>query len=491
MALQKVGPYEVDPKEPWKNDKLDRKRVADYLTPVIASVSQPFTISLHSPYGTGKTSFVLSWQADLRSQGYKTVYFNAWETDFSQDAFLAFMSAIRTQLSDQSSAPKKARKGISKVARKGIWSAFKRGAPKLVKGAVKRIAGEETVEGALELAGLAADEVASASEEWVAAALEAQEAQENSRVQFKVELQEFVKSELRGANEQSKKKLIVFVDDLDRCRPNYAIQLLEAIKHLFDVDGLLFVLSIDEAQIRESVRAVYGHQANAEGYLAKFIDWRYRLPTPRRDKYIDFVLEKYALHTIKVYRNNDMQSFAAMAHALRTGAVVFGWTLRECNAAIANLNLVCRAVKSDEVFFARAIGMTAILLHQFPAEFEAALRERNSGELEKEIAKYPGAISQLRFGAWHKFRDELELLFSILSKEYFNNKYRTYSDVLEETQAIPSDVRRKEIIRTQKLLELHTEIENLVSNIRDLYAGISIADLAYADIRGAAAIVGN
>ncbi len=488
MALQKVGPYEVDPKDPWKSDKLDRWKVAVYLTPVIASISQPFTISLHSPYGTGKTSFIESWQADLRNQGYKTVYFNAWETDFSQDAFLAFMAAIRTQLSEQSSKPKKARNVISKITRKGIWSAVKRGAPKLVKGAAKKIAGEETVDGALEFFGLGADEIASASEEWVAAALEAQEAQENSRVQFRGELQDFVRSELKSSNEQSKKKLIVFIDDLDRCRPNYAIQLLEAIKHLFDVDGLLFVLSIDEAQIRESVRAVYGHQANAEGYLAKFIDWRYRLPTPQQDKYIDFILEKYAIGELKVYRDNDIQSFAGMAHALKKGALIFGWTLRECNAIIASVNLVCRAVKTDAIFFARAFGLTAILWHQFPTQFEAALRERNSDELEKAIAKYPGAINQLRFGPWHRFRDELELLFAALGKEYFDKKLRAYGDVLEDLPAIPNDIQRKERARTQKLFELHVEIDGIINKNQNTYIGNSMADLAYADIHGAAAI---
>lgn len=486
MALQKVGPYEVDPKEPWKNDKLDRKKVADYLTPVIASVTQPFTISLHSPYGTGKTSFILSWQADLRSQGYKTVYFNAWETDFSQDAFLAFMSAIRTQLSEQSPTPKKARKGVLKVAQKGIWSAFKRGAPKLVKGAVKRIAGDETFEGALELAGLAADEIASASEELVAAALEAQEAQESARIRFRKELQEFVKSELVGISEQPKKKLIVFIDDLDRCRPNYAIQLLEAIKHLFDVDGLLFVLSIDEAQIQESVRSVYGAGANADGYLAKFIDWRYQLPKLRQDSYVEFVLGKFLVEKSRDFEDNELQSYKAMLNALKGGSRAFGWSLRECNAVIASVNLVCRAVKKENIFFSRVIGLTAVLAHQFKNDFESAVRDGNEEALFQKIQQFPNAVELLRMEPWGRLRDELDLIFTKIDREFLDKRIRAFNETLNHIGDYNTGDREKRI-RASRTRSLYEIVERALSDkFFNLNIPKSLASFAYSDLSGAA-----
>jgi len=59
------------------------------------------------------------------------------------------------------------------------------------------------------------------------------------------------------------------VDELDRCRPDFALGLLERIKHLFDVEGIAFVLLVNRSQIEGYIRTVYGN-ADAEAYLLKF-----------------------------------------------------------------------------------------------------------------------------------------------------------------------------------------------------------------------------
>lgn len=489
MALQKVGPYEVDPNNPWENDKLGRKRVASYLTPVIASITQPFTISLHSPYGTGKTSFIQSWQVDLRREGYKTVYFNAWETDFSQDAFLAFMAAVRDQLGKQSSASARVGDKLTNVAKRGVWTLTKRIVPAIAKGAVKKALGDEAFEEMLDAIAVDGEKVSDVAGELVAVGLEAQLAAEKSRGEFKGELGEIVSSLFLDEADIGKRKVIVFVDDLDRCRPTYAIAVLEAIKHLFEVKGLLFVLSIDEAQIQESVRAVYGHGANADGYLAKFIDWRYRLPKIEQNKYIDFILEKYAISEAREYHDNDLQSFESMAHALRVGAVSFNWTLRECNAVIANINLVCRAVKPEAIFFARMIGLTAVLSYQFPKEFQEALLSKDPDLIVSAIQKHPDAINQLRFGPWHRCRDEIEFLFAYLDKEYFNKKLKIYNDALEQATYTPQRVDKAERKRAATLKYLHEHVERLFDGrFFNLTIERSLAGFSFSDISGAAEI---
>ena len=98
--LQKHETPPSDPKDPWANDMLERKGVAEYLTPVIASINQPFVISLSAPYGTGKTYFLQCWQQDLQNQGFRAAYFNAWETDFLQNALFAFMAALKRQFEE-------------------------------------------------------------------------------------------------------------------------------------------------------------------------------------------------------------------------------------------------------------------------------------------------------------------------------------------------------------------------------------------------------
>ena len=63
-------------------------------------------------------------------------------------------------------------------------------------------------------------------------------------------------TEALGALSNDQKNLIIFIDELDRCRPTYAIELLERIKHLFSIERLVFVLSTDTIQLAHSIRAI-------------------------------------------------------------------------------------------------------------------------------------------------------------------------------------------------------------------------------------------
>lgn len=73
--------------------------------------------------------------------------------------------------------------------------------------------------------------------------------------------------------------LVIFVDELDRCRPDYAVELLERIKHLFAVENLLVVLSVDTQKLGHAASQVIGFSPkDTDGYLRRFIDLDYRLP---------------------------------------------------------------------------------------------------------------------------------------------------------------------------------------------------------------------
>lgn len=68
-----------------------------------------------------------------------------------------------------------------------------------------------------------------------------------------------------------KQKLVIVVDELDRCRPDYALSLPEVIKHFFAVPNVHFVLGVNLKELGNSVRARYGQRVNAEKYLQKFV----------------------------------------------------------------------------------------------------------------------------------------------------------------------------------------------------------------------------
>ncbi|MEL7477292.1 MAG: P-loop NTPase fold protein, partial [Pseudomonadota bacterium] len=69
----------------------------------------------------------------------------------------------------------------------------------------------------------------------------------------------------------------IFIDELDRCRPTYAVEMLEAIKHLFNIDGLVIVVSTHTEELQHTIKALYGSDFNADDYLRRFFDTKYNL----------------------------------------------------------------------------------------------------------------------------------------------------------------------------------------------------------------------
>ncbi len=107
----------------------------------------------------------------------------------------------------------------------------------------------------------------------------------------KLSVDEF-KKELSNIQHKLGKKVIIFVDELDRCHPIYAIKTLEIIKHFFGIPNVIFVLAIDKKQIENSVRTVFGINIDeTDGYLRKFIDVEFVLPVPNLKKLIDFHMD--------------------------------------------------------------------------------------------------------------------------------------------------------------------------------------------------------
>ena len=80
----------VSKEDPWCDDLLDRKHIAKLLTNIISSLTQPFVIGIDSSFGSGKTFFIKRWAEELKNNDANVIYFNAWESDFSDDPLMAY-----------------------------------------------------------------------------------------------------------------------------------------------------------------------------------------------------------------------------------------------------------------------------------------------------------------------------------------------------------------------------------------------------------------
>ncbi|MBF0269287.1 MAG: hypothetical protein HQL44_11920 [Alphaproteobacteria bacterium] len=344
-----------DEKDPWGDDKLERKKDAEFLTPILLGVHQPFVIGLYSGYGTGKTHFIRRWMCHLKGQyDLESIYFNAWETDFSQEPLFAFMDVINEEFLRLSGPNKK------RVATVAEWTkaALRHVAPIAVKATAKHLIGDEAIK---EIADFTNTNATEALGKWAEAGLSAQAGARTGMSKFRSELEKIVQK-LIGKNQGgTSRKIVVFIDDLDRCRPTYAVQILETIKHFFSVQGLVFVLAVDDEQLSSVLKVVYGHDINADGYLRRMIDWRFRLPKPSAIQYVDYLADKYLEPEADI--TNRFIFFADFAQA-------FGFSLRQQEQALNEIFLARHSSKDGlDTLTLMAIEMVVATRMKWPDYF--------------------------------------------------------------------------------------------------------------------------
>ncbi|WP_306110375.1 MULTISPECIES: KAP family P-loop NTPase fold protein [Roseovarius] len=246
--------------------KLGRASDGKKLSDLVERISEPMVIALDAPWGAGKSVFLKCWVGahKLENNGTaETVYFDAFKHDFMDDPLIGLTGAISERLEAN---PKT----------KFNWQKAKQAASKLVR-PLFRIALSVATVGATEAASSAVDPALSAgSKELEDASKTFWEKEEGKRAA----MENFRTTLEQVAAEQ---KLVIVVDELDRCRPDYALSLLEVVKHFFDVDNVHFVLGVNLRELANSVRARYGEKVQAERYLQKFVTLSMPLiPQPSR-----------------------------------------------------------------------------------------------------------------------------------------------------------------------------------------------------------------
>jgi len=350
--------------EIWKNDYLDSKRIADYLTPFIDGITQPFVISLNAPYGCGKTYLIKNWAQDLAKRDYKAVYFNAWETDYTDDPLIALAGVMKEQLGQQ-------RKEIEELISNMGAYCIRKIAPAIIKGVVAKIAGQDVVGVVSEIAKFSEKDFEEITQSFAKDALERHTQARESVVSFKKKLSAIVNNKGGQKSEGENKKLVIFIDELDRCRPTYAIEVLECTKHLFDVDGVIFVLAVDKKQLQETVEKIYGTR-DGEGYLQKFIDWQYDLPTPDAHQfatklfYEDFKLKNASNLTDD---NSAITGGSNLIYGIAIVAATYHLTLRQISHIFTDIVLDLHTLVERQAPCCLALGIIAAL--RYVKEFQS------------------------------------------------------------------------------------------------------------------------
>ncbi|MBA5249111.1 MAG: hypothetical protein FE834_06200 [Gammaproteobacteria bacterium] len=275
-AITKNKELEINEEDIFSQDQLSREVEIKNLSSLIESTTEASTIAINADWGSGKTTFVKLWKEYLKKEhGINSIYFSAWEDDFSKEPLISILGEINGYISDNFEKKGKVVDNFNKV--KGFASkVVKRGLPAFVKGTT---AGMIDIDKGFESA------VSAIAEEATKGLIENYSKEKALTKSFQESIQQLLKSL------DSDKPFVIFIDELDRCRPLYAIELLERVKHIFGIDGLVFVLSIDKKELAKSIQSQYG-DINAEGYLRRFIDIEYNLKKTERDVFCRYLYDK-------------------------------------------------------------------------------------------------------------------------------------------------------------------------------------------------------
>lgn len=252
----------------WADDFMGRKPSSDFLTKYILANDHVKVLNVNSPWGAGKTFFLTRWKEEL-SKSHVCVMFNAWETDYSAEPLLALITCIEQQTKDKLDITSSATgRHVVNTGSKIL----KKAAPLIAKGLVKKFVGVEIDD----LFGKdTGDDTADAAKDLVSSLIEDQAKTAQHVDEFKKAIVERLSSSAQ--NDGLSSPAFIFIDELDRCRPTYAIELLERIKHFFELDDCRFIIASDSKQLAHSIRAVYGQGFASERYLNRFFDAEFSL----------------------------------------------------------------------------------------------------------------------------------------------------------------------------------------------------------------------
>ncbi|PEN07887.1 hypothetical protein CRI93_05425 [Longimonas halophila] len=417
---------------PFRNDKLDREPTADFLTDLLCSAEGPYVMSLNAPWGTGKTTFVKMWKQKLINDGYSALYFNAWENDFADDPLIAFIDAIDVLVDEQSGGSKT--EALKDAGGKILKQVAPLGLHLLTAGV---LSGNEFDDGFGELLADQKDNIANALIQGGGDLVKAHQQKKGAIEAFRHELQTFVEELQDNAGEDEHAPLFFFVDELDRCRPDFAVELLERIKHLFNVPGIIFILVTNPDQLRHSVKAMYGQGMNAKGYLRRFVDLDYTLPDPEPGAFAGFLFEKYGLGEFSIATHWGRRSESAGGDEANLLLQVAGWSchvfnlkLREQKQYFARLALIRSVLENRQSIPLPAWALLAFLVALRKKREDLYMDIHSSKSKHEEVDQVIANFESWVNGSGWASSDVLPAAIDIVYCNGFN-EYNSYLDTVE------------------------------------------------------------
>jgi hypothetical protein len=266
----------------WKDDLLGYKKVGDSFTNLVKTLDGSKVISIEAGFGRGKTFFRKAWSEQLRASDEIVVEIDAQKSDHSGDPLITFVAALvealpRNEQGQGEKVLETAKKFAAIGGRAVARIALRSVADEFIGAMSDKVSDQlhdfDTLDKVLTNLG---DGMSKAAGQMIATQMAAERVR---KTELPEQLKALQSALTAGSNT---KRVIIIVDELDRCRPTYAIAVLEAMKFVFGQSGFVFCLMVNAEYLERIAQHQFGVSADDEKYLDKFVDLRLRLH-PKED----------------------------------------------------------------------------------------------------------------------------------------------------------------------------------------------------------------
>ncbi|QDF68630.1 AAA family ATPase [Shewanella sp. SNU WT4] len=268
-----------------ERDEFNRKNIAEKVIKLLSSDIQVSPLVIDGSWGLGKTEFCHKLINLMKENNtHHLIYIDAFKVDHADEPLLTVLAKVLEVLpndEDKAGLIKKAipalRYGLKVVAKACVSHALRQDTDSLIDGFDEQV-----------------KQVADAAIDSSVEALLKDHMQADQSLKA-------LKNALAAIAQ--KKPIVLFIDELDRCRPDFAVLMLETIKHTFDVNGVKFVLITNTDQLKASINHCYGTSIDAQRYLDKFLKFTFTLPNTTNQNQHEAILAS-ARH----YKNSVVNS---------------------------------------------------------------------------------------------------------------------------------------------------------------------------------------
>ncbi|MCD9553000.1 hypothetical protein GLP31_10980 [Photobacterium carnosum] len=342
----------------FDNCKLNRKDYGEFLCDYITGEKEGFVLNINGHWGAGKTEFLKRMYSELITRNYPTIYIDSWESDFTNDPLTVVSSELLTQLEKCNRNANKKSDNVKRLFGKVIKGTVIGAAAMATKAAI----GEASVGADLAKTLYESDnkDFMNQLKDDYSDKITAINDIRNALSKLAVELQH---------NDNTKLPIVVLIDELDRCRPTYAINMLEVIKHFFNTRYFVFVVATDTTQLCESIKAVYGNNFDSKTYLKRFFNRTAELASPDIEYYlksldINNTYEKSGYLTdLHLYPKVSTQTLD-IAYYIAHLSKYYQLSIRDIDQLLAKLNACLRCAQSayTSIGLKQAINIVVLIV---------------------------------------------------------------------------------------------------------------------------------